>query len=459
MATNGHGPSRFRALSTSRSPAVRCPFEISRSGMSLGLWRVPMEISGGWKPRYTVLAVLFISWVVSFMDRMVMSVAIPYISADFKLSPVSMGVVLSAFFASYSISQIPGGILADIFGVRRVAVFSMLWWSAFTAVTGAVSSLSQMLAARFAFGLGEGLYPACVFKAIAVWFPKAERATANGIRFAAGPFGTALSPLIVVAIMSHWGWRAVFYSLFLPGLAVALLVWSFVKDNPRAADDTEMATADEAPISRNLPSEQPADAGWRGVIKDPLVLRYFLALFLFDIAYWGFTTWLPTYLVRERGFSMEQMGVAASLPFFAGTAACVLGGWLSDRVFKERRRLPILAAQMISATLLCGMVWTTSTAWLICFQTAAGFTLNLFFTSFWALPMNTVRKEVMGIASGIINMAGQIAAFVSPICVGSLVQMSGGHFTTTFLFLIAAVLSSAIAILTLPRNVGRRSDR
>ena len=91
----------------------------------------------------------------------------------------------------------------------------MLWWSVFTAFTGAAANLTQMLIARFVFGLGEGVYPACGFKTIAVWFPKKERATANAIRWAAGPLGAALAPLAVVQIVSLWGWRAVFYSLFL----------------------------------------------------------------------------------------------------------------------------------------------------------------------------------------------------------------------------------------------------
>jgi MFS family permease len=96
-----------------------------------------------WKARHTVLSVLFTTWIVSWMDRAVMSVAIPYIAIDYHLSPLAMGVVMGAFFASYSISQIPGGLLADIFGVRRIATIAMLWWSVFTAITGAAANLTQ----------------------------------------------------------------------------------------------------------------------------------------------------------------------------------------------------------------------------------------------------------------------------------------------------------------------------
>src|SRR5205807_1006359 len=136
----------------------------------------------------------------------------------YRLSPVVMGVVMSIFFAGYSITQIPGGLLADIFGVRRVATIAMLWWSVFTAITGAAANVTQMVVARFVFGLGEGMFPGCAYKTIAVWFPKKERATATAIMIASNSIGAALAPLAVVGIVLLWGWRAVFYSLFLPGI-------------------------------------------------------------------------------------------------------------------------------------------------------------------------------------------------------------------------------------------------
>jgi sugar phosphate permease len=412
-----------------------------------------------WKARHTVLSILFISWIVSFMDRMVMSVAIPYIAVDFHLSPLAMGGVMGVFFAGYSISQIPGGLLADIIGVRRVATIAMLWWSAFTAITGAAANLTQILIARFVFGLGEGVYPACVFKTIAVWFPKKERATANGIRFAAGPLGTALSPLAVVGIMSFWSWRTVFYSLFLPGVLISLLVWIFIPDKPSESSrvsSEELVEIEERGVVATQDSETKVNL--LGILKEPNVLKYFFVLFSFDIAYWGFTTWLPTYLVKARGFSMAQMGIAASLPFFAGTVACILGGWVSDKYFSSNRRTPIVATQLISAFLLYLTFTANSTTMLVICQTLAGLCLNFFFTAFWALPMNTVPKEVMGVASGFINMAGQIAAFTSPIIVGYLVGAAGGNYDLSFKLLVASLLVSCAIVFTLPSKLPHHQE-
>lgn len=407
-----------------------------------------------WKARYTVLAILFVSWIVSFMDRMVMSVAAPYIAIEFHLDALALGVLMSAFFASYSLAHIPGGFLADLFGVRRVATIALLWWSMFTAITGAAANQTQMLITRLLFGLGEGIYPACVFKSVAVWFPAKERATANGIRQSAAPLGSALSPLVVVGIMSLWGWRGAFYSLVIPGVLISFLVWRFVTDEPSESSlvsRAELLEIEEGCAVGARASETTVDL--LKVFKRPTVLKYALVLFTFDIAYWGFTTWLPTYLVRARGFSMEQMGVAASLPSFAGTVACALGGWVSDKYFSQMRTAPLVASQLTSAFMLYMTVTAKSTVALVLFQTLAGVCLNFFFTSFWALPMNTVPKEVMGVASGVINMAGQVAAFIAPILIGYLVTEAGGKYVHGFILLIAALLISCVIVFTVPARL------
>jgi len=412
-----------------------------------------------WKARHTVLSVLFIAWIVSFMDRIAMSVAIPYIAVDYHLSPLAMGVVMSVFFAGYSISQIPGGLLADIFGVRRIATIAMLWWSAFTAITGAAANLTQMVIIRFVFGLGEGMFPACTFKTIAVWFPKKERATATAMVLASNSLGAALAPLAVVGIISLWGWRAVFYALFLPGVLISLLFWLFIPDKPSESSRVspeEVVEIEESDVVPTQNSETKTNN--LEILKEPNVWKYFFALFTFDLAYWGFLTWLPTYLVKARGFSSVQMGVAASLPFFAGTVGSVLGGWASDKFFSNNRRMPIVASQLLTALLLYLTFAANSVTMLVICQTLVGFFISCFFSVFWALPMNTIPKRFMGVTGGFINMAGQIAAFSSPIFIGYLVGVARGNFNLTFTFLIVSLLVSCAIVFTIPSNLERHQE-
>lgn len=374
-----------------------------------------------------------------------MSVAIPYIAAEYHLTPVAMGVVMSMFFASYAISQIPGGLLADRFGVRRVGTVALLWWSAFTAVTGAAGNLSHMLFARLFFGFGEGVFPTSAFKAVALWFPKRERGTANAIMLAAGQIGATLAPLLLVPILAHWGWRAVFYSLSLPGIATAFLFWKVIKDTPAAIDGE-----DPAQVAHDTPATVPK-VSFIEVLKQQNMLRFVLAYFFLDIAYWGLTSWLPTYLVQARGFSMVQMGVAAALPQLAGFVGSILGGWLSDRYFHNNRRIPIVAAQLASALLLYLTFTTTSASLVVIYQIGAGFFLNVFFTAFWAVPMTTVSVKQMGVTTGIINTAGQTAAFLSPMLVGYLVGSSGGSYDLTFMVFIACLLISCAVVISMTR--------
>jgi sugar phosphate permease len=409
-----------------------------------------------WKARYTVLSILYMTWIVSLMDRMVISVAIPYISADFHLRPVASGAIISAFFAGYSITQIPGGLLADIFGVRKVATFAMLWWSVATAVTGAATNFAYLLIARLLFGLGEGVLPACGFKTVAVWFPQKERATATAVMIASNPLGAALAPLLVVSIMSFWGWRPVFFVMFIPGALMALLFWIYVTDSPSKSarvspeeldEIEERDVANPKSLQRDVNAE--AKISLLDVVRRPETLKYFLALFFLDITLSGFMTWLPTYLVKARGFSMMQMGVAASLPFFAGTAGSILGGVVSDKYFSQNRRLPVIISQVLTAAFLYMMFAASSLTMVVVWQTLVGALIMFCLSAFWALPMNTVPKDVMGVVGGFINMAGQLAALVSPILIGYLVEIAGGGFRLAFSLLIGAMIMSCGVILML----------
>jgi len=404
-----------------------------------------------WKERYTVLFILFITWVVSYLDRMVMTVAIPYIAIDFNLSPMAMGVVISTFFAGYALFQIPGGILADKFGARKVMASGIAWWSIFTFGTGLVNSLQPMLLLRFFFGVGEGIFPASSWKTIANWFPVKERATANGFMMSSNFLGPALAPLFVVAVMSAWGWRSVFYSLIVPGILITLLIWFFVKDNPQ--ESARVSAQELAEIRGNEPVGSAVVSNtitFSDVLKSRVAWQCFLTWFCFDITFWGFMSWIPTYLIKERGFEMVKMGITASVPFFAGTIGLILGGYISDKLFRNNRKLLVVIGNLLGAFFLY-ITYSASTDTILPIMTLAGLFIGIAFGAIWGLPMNVMPKEVMGAASGFINMAGQIAGFISPMVIGYLVQVSG-NFQSAFLFLVAGATFSAIVAATIQQK-------
>lgn len=403
-----------------------------------------------WKFRYNILSVLFVTWAVAVLDRMAMPIALPYIATEFKLSPFETSLVLSTFFVGYALAHIPGGYLADRVGPRKVAAIALFWWSTFTAFTGLAAGLVQLLTVRFLFGLGEGTFPAASLKTIATWFSRKERATATAVMWTANSVGAAISPLVIVAIMAHWGWRSVFYVLLIPGLAVSALCWTFLKDDPEkvstiTAEELAEIKGDEAPPA-NLEK-----AKFREVLT-PDIIKFFLVIFIFDITYWGFQSWLPTYLVQVRHFSMLEMGAASSLPFIAGSVGRLIGGWISDRYFRERRALLVVITQALSGLFLFIMFVAPMTWALVLAQTLAGMFLNMFQAAFWALPMSTIPKEKMGMAAGFINMGGQIGGLVSPLCIGAILQFSHGNFGSVGIFLECSILVAALTILSVKQS-------
>ena len=308
-----------------------------------------------WKHRHTALLVVFLIWMISYLDRMVMSVAIPYISEEFSLTPVEMGIVMSAFFAGYALCQIPGGILSDKFGARKVMVTGIFWWSIFTGVTGAVSSLTSMLAARVVFGVGEGITPSGTWKALATWTPLKSRGFANAIMLSTNALGPAIAPLFVVAIMAEWGWRMAFYSLTIPGIVLAWLIWHYLPDNPadrKGITEEELAELREGEEELAKGAVAPANMSFMQVVAQPAVWKSFLIIFFSNTATWGFMTWLPSYLVQARGFEMSKMGIIASLPFFLGVVGALVGGWLCDGPFAKNRKIPVVIGELCVALFL-----------------------------------------------------------------------------------------------------------
>jgi len=140
---------------------------------------MPQAKNGGfWRVRYSILVILCAGWMCSFLDRMVMSIALPFIGSEFSLDATMQGAILSTFFAGYALFQIPGGLLADKYGPRKIMTTGITWWSAFTSLTGIVGSYPLMLVCRFVFGIGEGCFPGASFKAVATYFPAKQKATA-----------------------------------------------------------------------------------------------------------------------------------------------------------------------------------------------------------------------------------------------------------------------------------------
>lgn len=403
-----------------------------------------------WKVRHSILSIIWMGWLFSFLDRMVISVSLPFIGQDLNLDATMQGAILSAFFAGYALFQIPGGMLADKFGFRKVMTFAIAWWSIFASVTGMIVSYPIMLVCRCLFGVGEGCFPGASWKAIATYFPPKERATATAIQSSVNTLGPAVASLVAAGIIATYGWRTVFVALGLPGLLIAAAIWFYFKDNPAdhpSMTKEELAELDVQPVTTNANAAASNGMTFKEFIKKPILWQMVLIWFLFDITFWGFVSWLPSYLMKVRGFSLLKTGITGSIPFFVGTVGTLLGGYLSDRIKGQRKWLFVPNA-LIAGVFLYLTYTVPSADMAILYQSVSSFFMFLAMAAFWGLVMDTIPSNIMGSASGTVNFGGQVAGFISPFVMGYLIDASKGSFDTAFIFLIAAMVASAIVTLT-----------
>ena len=402
-----------------------------------------------WKVRYSVLLLIWLGWLFSFLDRMVMSVSLPFIGKDLNIDTTEQGLIISAFFIGYAAFQIPGGWLADRFGPRKVMAIAITWWSIFTSLTGFVLTLPFMLVIRFLFGVGEGCFPAASWKTISAYFPSKERGRATAIQSSVNTLGPALAVIVAAGIIGAFGWHTVFIALGIPGLLIAVAMYWYFRDNPKdhlgmSQQEIDELVADGA----NLTASQEAPTPFMKILTQPVLWQMAAIWFLFDITFWGFSSWLPSYLMKVREFSLAKTGVMAAIPFLCGTVGTLLGGYFSDKL-KSQRKWLYVATSVISAGFLYMTYSVADANSAVMFQCISSFFMFFAMAMFWGILMDHIPTKIMGRASGIVNFGGQMAGVVSPPIMGFLIQSSGGSYNSAFIFMIVALVASAAVTMTL----------
>jgi sugar phosphate permease len=378
--------------------------------------------------RFRVLGLLFILVLVMYLDRLCIAVAGPRIQHDMRINPSHWGWVIGAFTLAYALFEIPSGILADRVGPRKVLTRIVLWWSAFTALTGAATSYRVLLVVRFLFGAGEaGAFPNCT-SAVSRWTPAAERARALSVFWMATAVGGALAPPIVVSIEQSHGWRAAFYALGSLGVFWSAVWYWWFRDSPaeQAAVSPEERQKIGAPLVRSA-----------GRVRFSQLVRNgnFLRLLLMYHTYcWGayfYLSWLHTYLELGRGLTENQMEVASALPSWAGLAGLLAGGYFSDRLARRHSlrfaRCSIGSASLIlSGLLLLGATMTPNVWGAVALLTIGLGVMDLMLPIAWSICVDA-GGEHAGAISGAMNMAGQAGSLISSVAFGYWVEWSGSY--------------------------------
>ena len=392
------------------------------------------------KTRYWVLAILFLLSTITFLDRVCMNVVSKYVKADLGLNNEQFGYILGAFSLAYALFEMPTGIMGDRLGPRRILTRIVIWWSAFTALTGLATGFYTLISVRFLFGIGEaGAYPNAS-NVISRWFPKQEVGRAQSIIWMAARIGGALTPLLVIPLVHAVGWRWSFGVLGLVGVLWASVWYYWFRDNPSEKSGISEAEVAEIEGQRAVKSHIPLS--WQTILKNPNIWMLMLMCHLFFYAAYFFTNWSNTYFQEGRGMTEEQSKNFISLSYFLGAFGCIMGGFLSDFLVKRyglkvgRRSVAILGLGSSCLFFLAAGLTTDS-------QTAGYLLAICVFTKDLALPVAfatcvDIGRQNAGAVAGAMNFAGQMGGFFITIIFGKIVQ-STGNFNVP-LFLIAGCL-------------------
>ena len=405
--------------------------------------------------RWYILVLICVMYLITYLDRVNISTAAPVISREFGFDRITMGVIFSAFVWAYAIFQVPGGWLSDRFGARPVLATIVAYWSVMTAATAAATGALSFIVIRFLFGVGEaGAFPGAT-RAMQLWYPRSERGFVQGITHSASRLGAAIAPPLVVLIMTNLGWRSVFYICGAAGLVWA--VWWFISYRNLPEEHGMVNRAElghirgideKGQVKEAYIEKKAASVPWGTLLKSPNMWAIMCAYFTYVYCLWIFLSWLPSYLVDFRHFTLLKVGIFASLPLFAGVIGDTVGGLATDWLLKTtgntkfaRRSVAIVG--MIGCCVFIVPAALTADAYTAVYcLTAAMFFLECTIGPSWAVPMD-VGGKYSGTVSGMMNMAGNIGGALSPLVFGFLVQY--GNWQAPFI-VAAALLVAGSAV-------------
>ena len=414
--------------------------------------------------RFFLLGLIFAITVVNYADRAILSIAGPVMAGELKLAPVALGFIFSAFGWSFVIGQLPGGWLLDRFGTKWVYAASILLWSLFTLLQGAVGFLAggAAVVALFALRFMGGLFEAPSFPAnariVSAWFPTAERGFASAVFNSAQYFATVLFAPLMAWIVHEFGRRAVFWVMGAIGVGMTE-VWikAFYPpgQHPKMSKgELEYLVAGGALIDVDggqgaPPKSKPSWGALKQLLSNRMLVGVYVAQYCIVTLTWFFLTWFPVYLVQERGLSILQAGFAAVLPALAGFVGGLLGGLISDQILKRTgsltiaRKTPIICGMLLSMVIvICNYV--SAPAAVIALMTLGFFGKGVGSLG-WAVVSDTSPKEMPGLNAGLFNTFGNVAAITTPSAIGYIVAASGGAVHGALIFFAA---NAAVALIT-----------
>jgi MFS family permease len=375
-----------------------------------------IEVSN--RRRWSVILLLFSASVLNYLDRATISFALPLISKDLHLGPSTKGLLLSSFFWSYSLMQIPIGWCADRWNLYWLYAGAFTLWSVAQGLTGLASSLTVLLGFRILLGIGESIYLPGGSKIVSLLFARRGRGLPAGLFDFGTRTGLVLEGILVPRLLLRYGWRRTFLLLGLGGL-VWLIPWFLTF--PRRKLQMQKASASSPGVSKNV----------LRVLVNRDLLGICLGFFCFDYYWYVLVTWLPDYLFTVRHLGLKQAGIFASLSFFVFGVAEPIGGWMADRLIargwdETRTRKGIVSTAFLMGLLLIPALLVSETRTSIALIIAAS-PVGLATGNLLVILQTCAPAERIGIWTGAENLAGNLAGIIAPLAIGSLIARTGSY--------------------------------
>lgn len=385
--------------------------------------------------RVLILVLITVGTMINYLDRSILGVAAPSMTAELGISAAVMGLVFSSFSWTYAAAQIPGGVFLDRFGTRLTYSLAVSVWSLFTLLQGFIGGVTTLILCRLGLGVAEAPCFPANSRILSTWFPQHERARATGVYSIGQYFGLAFMSPVLFWITAALGWRMLF--IIIGGLGIAFgILWWFVYREPHDAKQANQAELDYIEAGGGLAHKGALtkfdfrDIG--RLLSKRQILGASIGQFAGNSTLVFFLTWFPTYLATERGMSWLKVGAYAVLPFICASIGVLLGGTISDLLLKKTgnatlaRKLPIVAGLLL-ASCIVGAAFVDNNQLVIAILSIAFFGQGMTNLG-WTLVSDVAPKRLIGLTGGVFNLCANLAGILTPIVIGVVVAATGSFF-------------------------------
>ena len=391
--------------------------------------------------RYWVIFFAVTLSIVTYIDRVALSLSRGRVAADLHLSDSQMGLVFGAFAVAYALFEIPSGLLGDRMGPRRVLMRIVIWWSAFTALTGAAWNFLSLYLTQLLFGAGEaGCFPN-ITRAFSNWLPQNERVRSQGIIWLSARWGGAFTPILVAILFQFMSWRQAFFAFGSLGVAWAIAFYIWFRDNPREKKGVNQAELDL--LKSNVPLHAHGKVPWKKFASSKTVWLLCGQYFALSFPWYFLITWAPTFIDERFHVDVTRSTILKVLPLLFGGLGSLTSGLIAAPITRWTRSIRItrrlLACTGFAGASACLILATgLHQPFIAVFAVAfSSFCNDLVMPTAWGTVMD-VAGAYSGTLSGTMNMMGNLGGALYGPAAGLVLELSQ-HNWTAVLFMGAAV--------------------